>query len=52
MCEPCIVFDNISFSYDQDTPIINNLSLEINRGDRVVLKGESGSGKTTFSGCC
>lgn len=40
---------NYSFRYaDSDTPIINNLTFEINRGDCVVLHGENGCGKTTL----
>lgn len=44
-----INFRNYSFRYtDADTLVINDLTFEINRGDRVVLHGENGSGKTTL----
>ncbi len=40
----------LSFSYNKgDTePNLNNISFAINRGERVALIGETGSGKTTF----
>lgn len=42
-------FKNYSFRYaDSDTPVINDLTFEIARGDRVVLHGENGCGKTTL----
>lgn len=34
-------------SYDQKTNIVDNLNLEIERGQLIVLVGESGCGKTT-----
>lgn len=43
-----ITFDRVSFSYNNDEKaILNKLSFEVNEGDRIVLKGSSGSGKTT-----
>lgn len=46
--EHTIRFDSVSFSYDKTTPVIQNLSLEIKKGDFIGLKGESGSGKSTL----
>lgn len=42
-----IKIDNISFSYGSK-PILNNFSLEIKRGERLYISGESGIGKTTL----
>jgi len=42
-----IVFKNVGFSYDE-TPILHNISFEINRGERVAFVGKSGSGKSTI----
>ncbi|MGM9969671.1 MAG: ABC transporter ATP-binding protein [Anaeroplasma sp.] len=42
-----IVFENVSFSYDNEKQIINDLSFEINKNDIVLLSGPSGIGKTT-----
>lgn len=38
---------NIRFSYPGET-IFNGFNFEIKKGEKVVVKGESGSGKTTF----
>jgi ABC-type bacteriocin/lantibiotic exporter with double-glycine peptidase domain len=40
--------DNISFSYDEKNNIIQNLNLEIKKGDKILIQGESGLGKTTL----
>jgi ABC-type multidrug transport system fused ATPase/permease subunit len=41
-----IEFQNISFAYNN--PILQNISLILNRNQIVAIVGESGSGKTTF----
>ncbi len=41
-----IEINNISFSYDK--PIYENFSYIINKGDKILLKGPSGKGKTTL----
>ncbi len=43
-----IKFDKVSFSYDQ-TPVLEDFSLEIKKGQTVALVGPSGSGKTTLA---
>ena len=43
-----IRFRNLSFSYDNDTPVLNDVSLECSPGERIALLGEPGSGKTTL----
>lgn len=42
-----ITFDNVSFSYD-GLPVLRNFSFTAERGERIVIKGESGTGKTTL----
>ena len=47
--ENSIELKNICFGFDDTTkPIINNLSLSINRGECLGIKGASGVGKTTL----
>ena len=45
-----ININNLSFAYGTKT-IISNLSLTINSGDYLVIKGKNGSGKSTFIKC-
>ena len=42
-----IELKNVSFSYDNKL-IINNLSLNIKKGDKIGIMGESGCGKSTL----
>lgn len=49
MPEPVIEFRDVSFSYGESSqPIIRNCSFSAHTGDRLVLRGESGAGKTTL----
>ncbi|MDN3669185.1 ABC transporter ATP-binding protein [Echinicola jeungdonensis] len=44
-----IIFDQIDFSYSKnEDPLIQGFSLEAEPGDRLAIKGESGTGKTTI----
>jgi ABC-type multidrug transport system fused ATPase/permease subunit len=42
-----IYFDNIVFKYGETT-ILNNFSLEIKKGEKLLIIGQIGSGKTTI----
>ncbi|MBR4072160.1 MAG: ABC transporter ATP-binding protein [Clostridia bacterium] len=43
-----IRFDNVSFSYNENASLIENLNLEIKAGQRVAIVGPTGCGKTTL----
>ncbi len=46
--EGAVVFDKVSFAYDEGYPILQNISVEIPAGTRVGIAGETGAGKTTL----
>ncbi|WP_461207841.1 ABC transporter ATP-binding protein [Clostridium sp. DL1XJH146] len=41
-------FDNVSFSYDDKSYILKNLSFEVKQGETIALVGPTGAGKTTI----
>ena len=45
-----IEFDNVSFAYPTraDFPVLKNLDFKIERGEKIALIGQSGSGKSTI----
>lgn len=43
-----IRFENVSFHYEEDEPVLKNISVEIPARKTVALVGPSGAGKTTF----
>ena len=45
-----ITFNNISFSYDDTTEVLRNISFEAPQGSVTALVGSSGSGKSTIAG--
>jgi len=46
--QPIISLEGISYSYPGSRPILNNLELDIFKGDRIGLVAPNGSGKTTL----
>ncbi len=43
-----IAFENVSFGYRADQPVLRDISVEVPKGTVVALVGPSGSGKTTM----
>lgn len=43
-----LVFEDVSFSYTDDNPLIENLSLTVEPGRTVAIVGPTGAGKTTL----
>jgi ATP-binding cassette subfamily B protein len=43
-----ISFNNVSFSYTPDRPLIKNFNLKVKPGTRIAIVGQTGAGKTTL----
>ncbi len=43
-----IEFENVSFHYEKNKPVLDNINLKINAGQSVALVGETGGGKSTI----
>lgn len=44
-----ISISNVDFRYGNHNLVLNDLSLKINKGEKIAIVGESGSGKTTLA---
>lgn len=47
--EDKISVSNLSFSYNEEQPILQEVSLDINKGKKYAIVGESGCGKSTLT---
>ena len=43
-----ITFENVSFAYVEDTPVLKNLNLNIAKNETLAIVGNSGGGKSTL----
>jgi ATP-binding cassette subfamily B protein/subfamily B ATP-binding cassette protein MsbA len=41
--------DNVSFSYERDSPVLRNISLTVEPGQTVAIVGRTGAGKSTLA---
>ena len=44
-----IRYEDVSFSYQADRPVLQHINLDIHKGQTIALVGQSGSGKTTLA---
>ncbi len=43
-----VVFENVSFSYEENKEVLHNVSFEVKAGESVALVGPTGAGKSTI----
>jgi len=46
---PVLVMDEVGFSYDKKTPVLNGASAEFKPGECIGITGQTGEGKTTIA---
>ena len=47
--EGCVVFDHVDFGYQEERPILKDVSFQVHGGEKVAIVGHSGAGKSTIS---
>ena len=43
-----VTFENVSFAYVADKPVLNNINLKVAKGETLAIVGNSGGGKSTL----
>ena len=43
-----VTFNSVNFSYDEDTPVLKDVSFKINPSEKLAIVGPTGSGKSTL----
>ncbi|WP_291651014.1 ABC transporter ATP-binding protein [Clostridium sp.] len=41
-------FENVYFEYEENSPILENINMKVNSGEKIALVGPTGAGKTTI----
>lgn len=44
-----VKFENVDFSYVEDTPVLKDITLEAKQGQKIAFVGSTGAGKTTIT---
>lgn len=44
----CVEIQNVTFGYEKDMPVLQNLSFQVKSGEQVTLMGRTGAGKSTL----
>lgn len=47
-CKGEVEFENVTFAYKENEPVLKNISIKVPAGQVIALVGPSGAGKTTF----
>jgi ATP-binding cassette subfamily B protein len=43
-----VEFNNVTFGYDKDRPVLRNVTFKVNAGEKIAILGATGSGKTSL----
>lgn len=44
-----VTFENVSFDYVEDVPVLRDINLDVQPGETIALVGSTGAGKTTLT---
>ncbi len=47
-CDGQVAFEAVSFRYEADRPLLENITLDVKKGQKIAIVGPTGCGKTTL----